>query len=123
MRKITTIVLITLSMAALCSFTNNTSATCINQSSTVADSSKPKMQKNAESVSAVPKKDTATQQPVFVLQGSYQDFLLLRNALYTLKFYSKKEAPGVNEVELMKWIDDQLNYQVDLLKQKRTEKR
>lgn len=84
-----------------------------------ADSAKPKESKPAVHKDTAAKKDTlaAPQQPVFILQGSYQDFVLLKNALVLLKFYSKENTPDAKAVELVEWIDKQLNYQVQLLQQ------
>lgn len=60
----------------------------------------------------------AAADPMFVLQGNYQDFQLLKNALVALKFYAKDNTPDVKAVELVEWIDKQIRYQVSLLNKK-----
>jgi hypothetical protein len=88
---------------------------------TYSDSSKPKVRcpkcDTSQTVTSIPVADSThkAQDPVFILQGSFQDFQALRNALFTLAFYAKSGSPDAKQVELVEWIDRQLVYQVQKL--------
>jgi hypothetical protein len=113
MKKIAIVILVSLSALAATHVNAGCKmpAPCLGYSiPTYSDTAKPTVKKPVAADSTA-----KAQEPVFILQGSFQDFQALRNALFTLAFYAKSGSPDAKQVELVEWIDRQLKYQVQKL--------